>query len=100
VEPYTEHKSHTLWSNEPHHLTYLVNNRLFVAGRKYAELLDELPVDQSETNRTVVSANGAAQPFVRRLSHTISVTTFRQTNARQDTACHEGVISIVTVRVL
>jgi len=86
VDPYIEHMSHTLWSNELHHLSYLANNRPTEAAKRYAELLSELPVDQSETGRRVVSANGAAQPFVRRRSHTTYVPTDHQTNERQDTA--------------
>ena len=43
------------------HITF--HTGLFVAVRKYAELLNELPVDQNETGRTVASANGEVQSF-------------------------------------
>jgi len=78
VDPCTEHMSHTLWSNESHPLSYLANSRPTEAVKRYAELLNERPMDQSETGRRVVFADDAAQPFVRRRNHT----TYGQMNGR------------------
>ena len=61
------------------------NNRPTEAAKRYAEPLSELQEDQNETGQIVVFANDAAQPFVRRQSHTTYAPTDHLTDERQDT---------------